>query len=375
MKEVPVTNSAAKTEPATKIAVDARMVHKSGIGTCIQHWLKDVGYSIALGDPKELEEYKDSVPEQIPFISGIYGYKEQLKFPYRKLRKFRPDVLHIPHCNVPLFYRGKMIVTIHDLTHLVHPEFLPMKLAHLYFKFIFWFVCKRANHIIAVSEHTKKDLLKYYSISASKISVVHNGIDDDFTHKSISQIEYLYNKYNIPCNKKIILFVGNLLPHKNLNGLLEGFSKMTRLNNCILLLVGKNFEGRTTETKEKMFGIEDKVFHIGRVSQEDLVNLYNLADLFVLPSLYEGFGLPILEAFACGTPVACSNTSSMPEIGGHLATYFNPLDSQSIAQALDLSIDQKGLKDQEIKEWVQKFSWKKSAQMIRNIAEKIATEG
>ena len=151
-------NSTEKTD--LKIAIDARMVSRSGIGTCIQHWLKDVGYNIALGAPKDLEPY-DNIPKHISFISSIYGYKEQLKFPYRALYREKPDVLHIPHCNVPLFYRGKMMVTIHDLTHLVYPQFLPFKLVHLYFKFIFWFVSKRADQIITVSESTKRDLLRF----------------------------------------------------------------------------------------------------------------------------------------------------------------------------------------------------------------------
>ncbi|MCQ2062124.1 MAG: glycosyltransferase family 4 protein [Fibrobacter sp.] len=374
MKQVSAINSADKTEPATKIAVDARMVHKSGIGTCIQHWLKDVGYSVAMGDPKELEEYRDSVPEQIPFISGIYGYKEQLKFPYRKLRKFRPDVLHIPHCNVPLFYRGKMIVTIHDLTHLVHPEFLPIKLAHLYFKFIFWFVCKRANRIMADSQSTKNDLLRFYKVNPDKITVVPLAVSSEFVKKQANEVEYLYEKFNIPRDKKIILYVGNLLPHKNLNGLLEGFAQMKGRKDCRLVLVGKAFDGRTANTRETELGLDGLTIHAGMVSQEDLVNFYNLADLFVLPSLYEGFGLPILEAFACGTPVASSNTSSMPEVGGDIATYFDPLNAQSIASALEASIDTKGKCDGKIAAWVKNFSWESSAKRIYEIAKEVAEQ-
>lgn len=357
-----------------KIAIDARMVRKSGIGTCIQHWLKDVGYRIALGNPSELDEFKEFVPTQIPFISRIYGYEEQLKFPYSKLRREHPDILHVPHCNIPLFYRGKMIATVHDLTHLVYPEFLPFKLVHLYFKFIFWFVCKRANHIMVVSESTKRDLLRFYKVDENKVTVVPLGAGSEFIRKQKTDIEYLYDKYNIPRDKKTVLYVGNFLPHKNLNGLLEGFAQMNGKENCRLVLVGKAFDGRTKATKEAELGIQDLTIHAGMVSQEDLVNLYNLADLFVLPSLYEGFGLPILEAMACGTPVACSNTSSMPEVGGGLATYFNPKDSSSIARALEAAIDTKGLHDAEIEVWVHKFSWENCAKQIQDIAIKVAEQ-
>jgi len=355
-----------------RIAIDARMVNRSGIGTCIQHWLRDVGYSVALGDPQYLQEYADSVPTQISFISGIYGYKEQLKFPYCKLKKQKPDVLHIPHCNVPLFYRGKMIVTIHDLTHLVYPEFLPMKLVHWYFKFIFWFVCKRADRIMVDSESTKRDLLRFYKVNPEKITTVLLAAGKEFVRKSKQDVDYLYEKYSIPRDKKIILYVGNLLPHKNLNGLLEGFAQMKGKENCRVVLVGKAFAGRTNETREKELGLDGLTIHAGMVSQEDLVNLYNLADLFVLPSLYEGFGLPVLEAFACGTPVACSNTSSLPEVGGSVATYFDPKDAASVAQALESSIDSKGSNDQVIDAWVSQFTWEKTAKQIAAIAAEVA---
>jgi len=358
---------------APKIAIDARMVSRSGIGTCIQHWLRDVGYAVALGDPKDLEAYQE-VPKHIPFISGIYGYKEQLKFPYRKLYREKPDVLHVPHCNVPLFYRGKMMVTVHDLTHLVYPEFLPMKVVHLYFKFIFWFICKRANRILTDSESTKRDLLRFYHADESKITVVTLGVGSEFVRKAKNDIDYLYEKYSIPRDKKILLYVGNLLPHKNLNTLLEGFAQMQGRENCRLVLVGKAFDGRTRETREKDLGIESLTIHAGMVSQEDLVNFYNLADLFVLPSLYEGFGLPVLEAFACGTPVACSNASSLPEVGGNVARYFDPKDASSIARTLENSIDDKGKYDSEIEAWVKNFTWENSARQIRQMATELTTK-
>ncbi len=361
-------------ENSPKIAIDARMVNRSGIGTCIQHWLQDVGYAVALGDQSELEPYKNSVPKQIPFKCSIYGYKEQLKFPYRKLRKEKNDLLHIPHCNVPLFYRGKMMVTVHDLTHLVYPEFLPMKLVLLYFRFIFWFICKRANHILTDSESTKRDLLRFYKADESKMTVVPLGVGNEFVRKSKSEIEYLYEKFNIPRDKKIILYVGNLLPHKNLNNLLKGFAKMNGKEGCRLLLVGKAFNGRTQESQEKDLGLEGLTIHAGMVNQEDLVNFYNLADLFVLPSLYEGFGLPILEAFACGTPVACSNVSSLPEVGGNVAKYFDPKDTTSIAHTLENAIDDKGKYNSDIEAWVKKFTWKNSARQIQQIAAEVVAK-
>lgn len=354
-----------------KIAIDARMIARSGIGTCIQHWIKYLNYKVILGDLKELENYKEYNLIQIPFVSPIYGYKEQLKFPYRLLKQQKPDILHIPHCNIPIFYRGLMLVTIHDLTHLVYPEFLPIKLAHLYFKFMFWFVSKRADHILVVSENTKRDMEHFFKVPTSKMTVVPLGVGEEFYVKSKSSFSYLYEKYDIPEKCKILLYVGNQLPHKNLERLLEGFSLMKGKENCRLVLVGKTFDGRSKKTNEKKLGIGNLVIQVGRVSQEELVDFYNLADLFVLPSLYEGFGLPILEAFACGTPVACSNTSSLPEVGGNVAKYFDPKDALSISKTLESAINDKGKYDEKIKAWVSQFTWKENAKKIQNVVKKM----
>ena len=122
-----------------KVAVDARMLKMSGIGTYIKNLMKNDCYQIALGNKEDIKEL-NKIDENniIEFDSKIYGIKEQLKFPYKELKKMKPDILHVPHYNVPIFYRGKMVVTIHDLTHLKLKQFLPNKFAYLYAKFMMW---------------------------------------------------------------------------------------------------------------------------------------------------------------------------------------------------------------------------------------------
>jgi len=354
-----------------KLAVDARMLKKSGVGTCIHQFLLHNCYKIAMGNFSELAPYKKNISEIIPFHCSIYGYKEQLRFPYRKLSRAKPDVLHIPHCNIPLFYRGKMIVTIHDLTHLIYPEFLPFKLVHWYFKFIFWFVCKRANHIMADSENTRKDLIRFFDANPKKISVVPLGVGKEFIVKDKALIDYLYEKFLIPRDKKLILYVGNLLPHKNLEKLMEAFAKMQNKENCRLILVGKAFENYKGRDRETQLGIEQYTIHTGMVSEEVLVDLYNLADLFALPSLYEGFGLPVLEALSCGTSVACSKTSSLPEVGGPVVDYFDPMNADDIAQTLERNLTKKGTQDKETKDWLTQFTWEKTSAKVMDIAERV----
>lgn len=353
-----------------KLAIDARMIDRSGIGTCIREWLPRVNYSIVLGKQENLEPYKSRFAEFLPFDCSIYGYKEQLSFPYRALRKLKPDVLHVPHCNVPLFYRGKLIVTIHDLTHLIYPEFLPSRIVGWYFKFIFWIACKKADHILTDSESTKRDIIRFFHTPTEKITVAPLGVGKEFEKKAPSEIDYLYDKFSIPRDKNLLLYVGNLLPHKNLFKLLEALSKMPDRENCRLLLVGKSFSGRGENINEADLGISGLVIRAGVVSPEDLVGLYNIANLFVLPSLYEGFGLPVLEAFACGTPVACSNTSSLPEVGGNLAYYFNPADSNDMAQVLSKALNGQK-KTEEYIQWAATFNWDKSSQMILSAAKQV----
>ena len=340
-----------------KIAVDARMINMSGIGTYIQNLMKNDCYDIALGRKEKIEKISNKV-DTIEFDSPIYGIKEQLKFPYRKLKKEKPDVLHVPHYNVPIFYRGKMVVTIHDLTHLLFPEFLPNKFAYFYAKFMIWIALKKANKIITVSQNTKNDILKMFKVNPDKIEVIYNGVGEEFVKKDKENIKYLYKKFNIPQNKKIIMYVGNLKPHKNLERLLEAYSKIENKEETCLVLVGKAFEKfNVLEDKERKLEIKEQVIHTGIVTQDELVDLYNLADLFVFPSLYEGFGLPVLEALACGTPVICSNTSSMPEIGKNNVIYVNPLDVEDIKNKIE-NLDKYIVDKSSIDKQLLEFTWK-----------------
>lgn len=350
-----------------KIAIDARMYNASGIGTYIQNLVKNNCYEIALGNKEELKSIKE-IDEIIEFNSPIYGVKEQLKFPYKELRKLKPDLLHIPHYNVPIFYRGDMIVTIHDTTHLVLDEFLPNKLAKIYANIMMRIAIKKAKVILTVSENSKKDIMKYFKVDPNKIKVTYLGVKEDTQIKSKEEVEYLYKKFNIPRNKKILMYVGNLKPHKNLERLLQAFSKLKNKNDYLLLLVGKAFENyNVLEGKEEELKIKQNVIHTGIVSEEELVDLYNLVDLFVFPSLYEGFGLPVIEALRCGTKVACSNTSSLPEVGGDIVAYFNPKDIDEMSKVIENELTKPDAEEERQRrvDWAKKFDWKKTSDEVK----------
>jgi glycosyltransferase involved in cell wall biosynthesis len=179
----------------------------------------------------------------------------------------------------------------------------------------------------------------------------------------IEDVDYLYDKYMIDRNKKVLLYVGNIKPHKNIERLLEAFSIVLKKDDgWQLVLVGRAFDDYDLLSNISSRFTNKEVLVTGAVSQEYLVGLYNLADLFILPSLYEGFGLIVLEALACGTQVACSNTSSLPEVGGKVVDYFDPYDVDDIAdKILNHHIhDQK-----EIRKHLAEFSWKRTATVFK----------
>lgn len=348
-----------------KVGIDARMIEMSGIGTYIQHLIDSDIYEIALGDKKLIGKYNSQL-KMINYDAPIYGIKEQFAFPYREVKKSKIDLMHFPHYNIPLFYRGKFIVTIHDLTHLILPEFLPNKFAYYYAKFMIGHAAKKAEHVFTVSENTKKDIVKMFKVNPEKITVTYNGVDKDFRIKKKEEIEYLYEKFQIPKNKKIIMYVGNLKPHKNLERLLEAFALLKNRNDKILLLVGKAFKSVDLQKREEELKIEANVIHTGLVTKDELVDFYNLADLFVFPSLYEGFGIPPLEAMACGTPVICADNSSLPEVVGDVAMKFNAKDIKQMAELIEKQMyEKKKQKTDLLIKHVKKFNWNDSVKKTK----------
>lgn len=331
-----------------KIAIDARMIQMSGIGTYIKTLMGNGIYQIALGEKEDIVAC-DSDVEVVDFSDRIYSISEQFHFPFKTLRKNNVDLLHVPHYNIPILYRGRLAVTIHDLIHLVLPEFLPNKMAYMYAKVVIGIAVRKADVIFTVSENSKKDLMRFFKVREDKIVVTYNAVDKKFIHKDKGSVEYLLDKYGIPVGKKVIMYVGNLKPHKNLSRLLRAYSDMKDRENSCLVLVGKAFESEDLTPEIDALGLGKDVIRTGIVVNEELVDFYNLADLFVFPSLYEGFGIPPLEAMACGTPVVCSNNSSLPEVVGDAAYTFDPYDEKAICEAMTRVLNDEELSSELVK--------------------------
>ncbi len=289
------------------------------------------------------------------------------------------DVFFSPTHYLPLYTPCSSAISILDVSYLHFPKLFKKK--DLY-QLKLWgrFSIGKASKIITISKSTKNDIIKAYSVSEDKVVVVYPGI------KKVSSIEYsvlsmdrLKEKYGIKGD--YILFVGTLQPRKNIVRLVEAFSRLRTKNLGIktdleLVIVGK--KGWMYEdilNAPKKLGITDRVKFLDSVSDEDLPSFYKNALCFVLPSLYEGFGLPVLEAMKYGCPVLTSNVSSLPEAGGDAALYFNPQGVEDIAKNLESIIQNPELRKELIKkgyEQVKKFSWEKTAKETLQVLEQLA---
>ena len=286
-----------------------------------------------------------------------------------------PDVLFVPAHVLPLVHPPRSVVTIHDLGYLYFPRAHRL-LDRLYLDLSTRFNARAAAHIIADSQATKRDLVERYGVEPSKISVIYPGYDEEAFQplRDREAIEAVKTRYGIAGD--YILFVGTIQPRKNLVRLMEAFSLLKRqAADLQLVIAGKKgwlYEAIFRRVRE--LGLEGRVVFTGYVAEEDLPALFSGARLFVFPSLYEGFGLPVLEAMACGTPVVCSNASSLPEVAGDAALLFDPLDVEGMAAAMERILSDKRLRAELIERGLKRargFSWEKCARQTLAVLESV----
>lgn len=371
-----------------KIGIDARMYGyaQTGIGNYIRHLIgfifefdKKNNYVIFLL-PEEYDNFK--VPnnriKKVKIYSKWYSWKEQLFFPF-EIYKENLDLMHFTHFNSPVLYFGRSLVTIHDIT----PFFFPghkMKslLRRIGFRAVFYSSVKKASRVVAVSENTKKDITEHFKLDREKIDVVYEGVDEQFSAKKDPQkIQQLRNKHGL--KKPFIFYTGVWRNHKNLVGLIKAFSIIKKGYGMDYdLVLGGNEDPYYPEVRKTWqdLGLDEYIKRIGFISQEELPTFYNAASLFVIPSFYEGFGLIGLESFASGTPVVSSNKTSLPEILGDAAIYFNPYDHKEMAEKMKLVLTDKKLYNSLIEKGIkqsERYSWKKMGERTLKIYKNILT--
>jgi len=307
---------------------------------------------------------------------GWYSFAEQLKFP-AFLNSFNLDLVHFCHFNVPLFYRGKFVVTIHDLILLHHPTLRNTTINKAYYilklfayQITIRSALRRAKKVLAVSNFTKQDLLKEFKLDKNKLITTYEGCDFYFDGNSDNDEEILQN-YGII--KPYLIYVGNAYPHKNLERLVVAFKNIKKVHPGISLVLvgGSDYFYQRLQKFVKSQSIQGVIFP-GYVPDNSLQALYRNAQLYVFPSLYEGFGLPPLEALSLGTPVASSSKTSMPEVLGNAATYFDPENTDSISETINNLLNKQKSKifsPELAKKQIQKFSWKNMARETLRVYE------
>ncbi len=327
-----------RSETQRIVAIDARMLGPHGIGA----YIADLLHNFALMDHEfrfkvlcprvdRLEHLPKDKFELIQAKAPIYSLREQWEI-YRLTRGV--DLLHCPHYNVPYGYRGPLVVTIHDLTHLTYSQFLPNQLAYLYARVMCGYSARRAARIVTDSRFSACVIQEQLGVEPEKIRVIYLALSHRFKQRASNGLR----REKMGGSKPYILFVGVLKRHKNVQALLRAFALLpSDLRSSYELVIAGKLDSDYPHLLRlrKELALDDQVLFVGQVSEDDLHSLYAGAALFVLPSLNEGFGLPALEAMAYGVPVIVSNTSSLPEVVGEAGVLADPQSEWDIAHKME----------------------------------------
>ncbi len=368
------------------IGIDTRMLHKTGIGTYLKGLLR--GFSRTTPEPRHslcafgqklAPEHPNARLHTRPFYASIYSIGEQIEYPFR-LKNCR--IWHAPHYNVPLATgRTRLVVTIHDIIHWIFRKDFFSPLQAFYAGRMLKAAVRKADRIIAVSNKTRDDLLEHFDADPEKVRVIYEGVSEEF-HELAPEapiISSVRKKYGIP--GPFFLYVGMIKPHKNVLGLLRMFRKLK--NECkiqsTLVLVGRK-DARYPKDFQELAGLQSgrDVIHLPFVEKGELVALYNAALALVHPSLYEGFGLTLLEAMACAAPVLACRAASIPEIAGEAACLVDPCAEREMMDALVRLEKAPGLREEYRRKGRQqaaRFRWEDTARKTAEVYEEVLALG
>jgi len=327
-----------------KVVIDARVLNSNSYAG-VQNYTKYILESIS--DKLQLSVAKPKVKNK--YLSHLWSH---FVLPFKK-----GDVLFCPANMAPIFIpkSKKLVLTIHDLAFLTYPKSFS-KIFQIYYSLLIPYNIKRADQIITISEASKKEIIDIFPQVKDKINIVVLGID---------------KKYGIVKDlkkKKQILYVGSINERKNLIGAIESFERLPKELDYSLVIVGNFFDifSLSKKMKEVLFRAKknNKIIFKQGLDDNALIVEYNVSRILIFPSFYEGFGLPPLEAMACGTPVITSNLSSMPEVCGDAALYVDPYNIEDITSKMEILINDKNLQKELVSKGLDKvrnFTWRKSA--------------
>ena len=360
------------------LSIDCRMYYASGIGTYLRNIVPliislrpDISYYL-IGDKRLLGGFSWANSKNVVLINckaPIYSIVEQYEL-FRKIP--RCDVYFSPHYNVPLLYRGKLVTTIHDIFHLADENNRKTRMRTVYARGMLSAALRKSKIVMTDSQFTLNEMRKYKLPGLDKVRVIHLGfgLENTGCHSSRK-----------PPGNGYLLYVGNVKPHKNLRRLVDAYKLLHDENriNVPLKIVGEaeRFITGMPELKEEIAGSPwgRWIEFTGWIDDGMLKDCYRQATALVQPSLYEGFGLPPLEAMACGCPCVVSNAASLPEVCGAAALYCNPYDVNDIADKIYKVINDANLRLQLIErgyERVKLFSWEKTARAFLKVIDEVS---
>ena len=313
------------------------MIAHSGIGTQIQNVLAlltatpEVRLHL-LGAEREIRRFLPDFAGPITeFNSPIYSMREQVHFPGPDI----DEILHVPHYNAPIRYLGKTLVMLHDLIHLQSREFAKPQY-RIYASSLLAMIARRAAHIATVSDTTRMEFLKRYPRAAPKTTVLYNGINHGLFRPTGGDVQRKFRrKYDLPAEYLLAVGIGKM--HKNIDFVIRSLAPLWRSGTLKEKLVLAGTAGKLPEYVSAALEREraqDHLVLLPRVPEAELPAMYGAARLFIFPSLLEGFGFPLIESMACGTPAVSSSASCLPEIGADAALYFDPRDPESLRRAV-----------------------------------------
>ena len=337
------------------------MIGSSGIGTYLEglvsEWnrTKPPESMVLFGNKESTSGFAFKT---VSYSSPIYSLSEQWRGP-RVFSKESIDLLHVPHYNIPVFYAGPMVVTIHDIIHLLYPNMARRKGALYYARWMLKTAVKKAKRIVVVSEKTKNDVLEHLGADPAKLRVIHPAIPAGFSRVPPAAFKTTLARHGL--EPGFILFVGDVRPHKNVEGLLAAHKLLRRLRaDCPPVVV----VGKTERVPAPLLEEKTGVRWLGALPKQELIHLYSSAGVLAFPTLYEGFGLPPLEAMACGCPVVASRTGGLPESVGDAGLTVDPHDPSSIAEGITKTLWETPLRERLIEKGLARsknFSWEKAA--------------
>jgi len=365
-----------------RIGIDARMLDNTGIGRYLRNML---GHLASLDGRNEYVVFVNRVHAPVvaqanfrfvplTLATPLYSLREQTWLPF-EMRRYGLDFCHFPHYALPLIGSCPYVVTVHDLIYYLYPEHCPSRAAHYYARLMLRRAVARARLVLTDSEHSKRDLMHYCALAEEKIRVILPAADPGATPTPPDRGALAERGIAEP----YVLYVGKHHPYKNISTLLHAYVTHPDIHRGFQLVIAGTREARRSALYREAAALDPggRILFTDFVADAELFDLYRGASLFVFPSLYEGFGLPPLEAMACGVPVISSNAASLPEVVGDAGIQVDPLNVGELAAAMRTVLTDPGLREtmrQKGLERAGQFSWGAAARQLLQVYETLAEE-